>query len=327
MLDERNVAAENAARVRELIDGLGTFRHWEALRELDELRPDWRESLASKEAADRWLTALRDERGRNRAEAFRALGAMGDSRAVGPAMATLRRPGGMPVDELEESVRVLGATRHVAGVEVLLEWLTCDDYRVQGAVVEALGRLHDRRATPALIELLPDADGYLQVQIVEALGALGDAHATEALVQALDSGSHLVRPAALRALRQLGWRPESPSLEALATIAERRWEALLSLGQVAVEPLLRAIRCELSDDDRPQEMLGVLEALVERFGSGLGADGLYSCASLQDLKVTTTETEYDEKDSPIGLSIRTSVLNCARVRDLAQREMERRAGR
>ena len=220
-------------------------------------------------------------------------------------------------------VKVLGTTCHMPAFEALLAWLYRPDEDLRREVVRALGKLRNPRAAPALIALLPGADSYLQFLIVKALGALGDARATGALLRLLDSASS-DKGAALGALRELGWQPESPCQEALVAIAERHWERLLPLGRVAFEPLLRAIRCELSDDDRPQEMLGVLETLVERFGSELNPDDLLSCAGMEGLDVTRIEKEYDEKDSPIGQSTHTSVLSCARLRNLARRELRRR---
>jgi HEAT repeat protein len=88
-------------------------------------------------------------------------------------------------------------------VDLLVEQLSAEDLETQLAAVAALGRLGDRRATPALVPLL-DRDRDVAVAASAALARIGDPAAFEALVPLLGSGDATVRQAAIGALNSLG---------------------------------------------------------------------------------------------------------------------------
>ena len=95
--------------------------------------------------------------------------------------------------------------RYGAGVvDLLIEQLRAEDLDTRQAAVVALGRIGDRKATPALITAL--GDGELAVPVAGALARLGDEAAFEPLLGLLDHADSTVRQAAIAALNSIGHR-------------------------------------------------------------------------------------------------------------------------
>jgi len=61
----------------------------------------------------------------------------------------------------------------------------------------------------ALLQALGDWDRDLRLAAVEALGRIADKRAVDPLVRVLEDADEWVRQAALRALKGLGWQPQS----------------------------------------------------------------------------------------------------------------------
>ncbi|OGV41042.1 MAG: hypothetical protein A2X48_11780 [Lentisphaerae bacterium GWF2_49_21] len=104
--------------------------------------------------------------------AAKALGKIGDKRAVAPILKTLKYKKG----DYPESAR--------------------------SGAAQALGELGDKSAVGPLVEALKDSDGWVRCQAAKALGKLGDKQAVPSLVEALN-GSNLLREEALEALGEL----------------------------------------------------------------------------------------------------------------------------
>ncbi len=109
-----------------------------------------------------------------REAAVRALGDLGDERAVEPLIA------------------VLGTSR-----EIPLVW-------VREAVVRSLGQIGDARAVEPLIAELMDSDPGVRETAVVSLGEIGDARAVDPLITVLGDPSHTLREAAVTSLGQIG---------------------------------------------------------------------------------------------------------------------------
>ncbi len=171
--------------------------------------------LQSKESALPLLHRLTDSDFRVRLRVARALGHLGDGRAVEPLIACVRN------EEEDDDVRAaaarsLGDLGDVRTVESLIPCLQRSDegpHRTAAAAAEALGRLGDRRAVePLLVCLQWELPwGYVRQNAAQALGQLGDRRAVEPLLTFFQATSAPFfipneNQAALQALEQLGDR-------------------------------------------------------------------------------------------------------------------------
>jgi len=93
--------------------------------------------------------------------------------------------------------------RNGAGVVSLLtEQLKAEDLEIRQAAAVALGRIGDRRATPALVDALDDRE--LAVSAAGALARIGDGGAFEALIGRLGEPETATRQAMIAALNSIG---------------------------------------------------------------------------------------------------------------------------
>lgn len=98
-------------------------------------------------------------------------------------------------------------------VDLLIEQLRAEDLDTRHAAVAGLGRIGDRRATPALLAVLA-ADPALTIAAAGALGRIGDGRAFEALIGLVGDENPAVRQAAIAALNSIG-HPEMGARTAL----------------------------------------------------------------------------------------------------------------
>ena len=105
-----------------------------------------------------------------------------------------------------EAVRsqvVEALVRHGAGVVALLiEQLRAEDLETRQAAAVALGRIGDRRATPALVDALRDPE--LAVPAAGALARIGDRDAFEGLLALLGEPDPAIRQSVIAALNSIG---------------------------------------------------------------------------------------------------------------------------
>jgi HEAT repeat protein len=87
-------------------------------------------------------------------------------------------------------------------VDLLIAQLSAEDLDTRQAAVVALGRIGDRRATPALINALGEPE--LAIHAAGALARLGDRSAFEPLLELLGHADAAVRTAAIGALNSIG---------------------------------------------------------------------------------------------------------------------------
>jgi HEAT repeat protein len=105
--------------------------------------------------------------------------------------------------------------RHGEGVtELLLEQLDAEELDTRTAAVIALGKIGDKRATPALIEVLRE-DERLIIATADSLSKIGDAQAFDPLLELIGSESAAVRQAAIGALNSLGAPQASERVKSL----------------------------------------------------------------------------------------------------------------
>jgi HEAT repeat protein len=160
------------------------------------------------------IAVLEDDEWPVREMAAKALGKIGDARAVGPLIKALKR-----------------------------------DWPALWVVAEALGQLEDDRAVESLVAALRDSDGdkYTQQAAVEALGRIGEP-IQEPLIDVLRDGDEGARHRAIAALGQMrDARDLTPLIEALRSgpsyeVWQGAVEALVQIGEPAVEPLIAVLQ-------------------------------------------------------------------------------------
>lgn len=183
-------------------------------------RPPNVERLAAKRNVKGLTEALHHEDVLSiRIAACRALGAIGDTRAVEPLIRAL--------NDQEKGVR-----RHAA--------LALEENSASGAV-------GDTRAVEALICALTDQDGGVRQAAVSALGTIGDARAVEPLIGVLSDRDKEVRTLAARVLALRRWVPSRGEAGASYFIATTQWDECVRIGEAAVGPLIGAFNDSDSD--------------------------------------------------------------------------------
>ena len=195
-----------------------------------------------------------------RAAAAEALGLLGDTRAVEPLIETAL-DGWAGWRAHTAAAIALGQLRDPRAVEPLIQLLP-SKYVDTEAVVVALASLGDPRAVGPLMALLDE--GRFTNAIIDALGRLGDKRAVEALIPLLDR--EYDKEVVVQALGRLG---DPRAVGALIPILGHKWEsvrraaidALVMLGQCAQDGLTKA---QNSPDARVRE--GARAALEELGG-------------------------------------------------------------
>ncbi|NJR69380.1 MAG: HEAT repeat domain-containing protein [Synechococcales cyanobacterium CRU_2_2] len=188
--------------------------------------------------------------------------------------------GGYPLRR--NAARALGKLGDRRAIAPLLDCLCCDDYYVRGAATESLGELGDPTVIEPLLELLaggvaaatmmPGKPHLFQPYdlILEALGSLGATVAIAQIEPFLGHFSEKVQYAAARSLYQLTLRPEYGEILVRALGAsdlQLRRAALMDIGAVGYMPGAEAIAATLAENSLKLIALrGLLEThLKERW--------------------------------------------------------------
>ena len=187
------------------------------------------------EAAVLWLTRrrLRSRYAFVRERAAKDLGRSTDPRAVEALVAALRDEDFLVQQAASEALGRIGSP----AVERLIVAVGDLEQRSMARLVavEALGSTGDARAVDPLLKVLQDGDD-LRSTAATALGAIGDPRALTALVAVLSHGEYTERVAAVRALGKIGdARAVEPLMAALADLCIEAREAL-----DAIDPNWRA---------------------------------------------------------------------------------------
>jgi len=212
--------------------------------------------LGDTRAVEPLIAALHEDRNSNvRQAAAEALGQLGDTRAVEPLIAALRHP--IPVLYVQQAAaKALGQLGDTRATDPLVDTALRDrDLDVRQAATTALKRLRDARAVEPLIDALRDPDLDVQQAAAKTLGQLQDIQATKPLIDALQHQDLNMRQAAAEALGQLGdtWAVTSLMGAALRDPhLDVRRTAAKALGQLgdaqAVEHLVTAL------DDKDEDV-------------------------------------------------------------------------
>lgn len=168
-----------------------------------------------------------------RRNAARALGQIGDPRAVEPLSAALKDK---EHDVVRAAVGALGQIGPCA-VRSLIAALKHERQWVREAAVKQLAEI-GTPATKQLFSALKSKEIRVRAGAARALGEIGDPGAVEPLVASLED----LRSAAFSALDRLGWQPDRSELGAVYWIAKRQWDKCVEIGALAVEPLIAALK-------------------------------------------------------------------------------------
>ncbi len=162
--------------------------------------------------------------------------------------------GGYPLRR--NAARALGKLGDVRAVDPLIQSLACDDFYVREAAAQALGQLGDSVAIPPLLQLLDGGVAAAQMvtgrphltqpyeAVLESLGQLQARSAVTQIRPFLDHTIERVKFAAARALCQLSGDTEAAEIliQALGSSdVQLRRSALLDLGATGYLPAAQSI--------------------------------------------------------------------------------------
>ncbi|MCB2209826.1 HEAT repeat domain-containing protein [bacterium] len=194
------------------------------------------------------VKALDHKKYKIRMDAAKALGEIGDSKAVKPLFEIL---GGGNYNTTFDGV-VKSALKNICGpayFDQLIAALSDENSGVRKAAAEALGDLGDTRAVLPLVAALSDNNSDVRREAVEALRELGDSKAVQPIIATLADENDGVREAAIEALGAFG---DSRAVEPLVAALKEEgflWKpivrALCGIGDPrAAEPLIKSLNVQ-----------------------------------------------------------------------------------
>ncbi len=210
---------------------------WMAVRQLTMFRMG---------AVPRLLEALESEDRDTVRFAIYALGSIKAEAAVEPIIRFLDDPS---PEIRQNAVFALGMIRAEAATEHLIRALKDEDPLVRGYAASAHGEIGDPRAREALTEALRREDSSV-INMANSLMALGSDQVVEILIQKLRDPDPNNRLYAVYALGRVSDPREIQPLIDILGSDEVGWlaaQALVNIGEPAVEPLLEALFSENED--------------------------------------------------------------------------------
>ena len=205
--------------------------------------------------------------------AIRALGCIGDERAVEALILLLKAPSsytrreailalgaaGTPkivelIDTIfnDEDSRVYGAgievLREKGGtgavgplVAVLQKNMDCIDHKSE-EIIDLFGEIGDARVVEPLVTLLKYKDRFVRAKTARVLGKIGDARAVVGLIACLEDQNREVQNEAAGALKMLHWQPGKDETGARFWIIMQEWAECVKIGADAVKPLIPILK-------------------------------------------------------------------------------------
>jgi len=158
----------------------------------------------------------------------------------------------------EEAARALGDLGDRRAVNPLIELLGDDNRYVRREAAKSLGKIGDEHAIPALINALKDEDRYGREGAAEGLGGMGE-KAFPSLIRAIKDEDWHVRMGAAIAFRIIG---DKDALKVLipAMKDENRFvrrEVIKSLGRIGDHSVIDTLIAALKDPDRSVRLRAV----------------------------------------------------------------------
>jgi HEAT repeat protein len=151
-------------------------------------------SIGDKRAVDLLIDILASDHVHAAQEAAKALGHIGDPRAVEPLIHVFRHDWDdtETITAWQEASTALAAIGQAA-LPALRTALKDESSMVREGVIDALGQLKDAQVVPDLISMLRDDDRLVRATAAEALGQIGEQQAIEPLVALLTDKDSYVR--------------------------------------------------------------------------------------------------------------------------------------
>lgn len=164
----------------------------------------------------------------------------------------------LAVNSRLEAVSAIARLKDVSAVEPLIVLLENKqtNTKIRQTTVFALGELRDARAIDALIEALDEED--LKTASIHALGKIGGDKVIARLVKELTGKQSSGRELTATVLTNLNWEPKTDSESIFFLVAKHDWEALVKLGDVAIEPLVYTL-----ESGNTNAKIGALKTLNE----------------------------------------------------------------
>lgn len=219
-------------------------------------------------AVEALIAALEDANPGVRAGAARALGKIGDTRALNALISRLRHDThaevrknavwALHMGDIRAIDALIGALRDSdewvrfgavivlskigePAIEPLLAALRDPQILVRANAAEVLGRIGDQRAAEGLAEALSDEEAYAWHQAAIALGRLGDARAVRHLIAIVENGNSDLRTKAIKALGQIRDVRAVDTLLDVIYQQEDRWMRLFAIEALGNIGDIRAI--------------------------------------------------------------------------------------
>ena len=181
-----------------------------------------------------------------RKQAAKALGKIGDPRAIQPLLAAIKNTPDKRLTNIDDHTRklfarCLGQIGQPA-VDPLIATLKSPLALMRLHAVQALGHTGDFRAMEPLIVALNDSEESMRSAAAEALGHIGDKSAIEPLVSALSDEEWNVRKQAVRALqKRLGWKPSTKDEKLAVLFATEDFYSLNRMGDQGANLMIKAL--------------------------------------------------------------------------------------
>lgn len=204
--------------------------------------------------------------------------------------------GGYPLRR--NAARALGKLGDRRAVPALITCLNCPDFYVREAAAQSLGCLGDRACVTALLQLLTGGLAAAQPipgcphlaqpydAVMEALGALGATEAIPAIQPFLEHPTELIQYAAARALYQLTHDPSYADRLIQALKGDKlqlRRAVLADLGAIGYFPAADAIAETLAENSlKLISLKGLLEAQVNHAAAETLSDEAIHIMELMD---------------------------------------------
>lgn len=174
--------------------------------------------------------------------AIKALGEIGDLRAVEPLIALLKyQDNQKEIIDLFEKFEIVNALTKIGkqGIPQLVNAIKKNDENIRKGVVEVLGRLKDKSTSPSLINLLKDKNKDVRIKTIFALGEIGDKAAIKPLVIILRDKKYSEESLeSVKALDKLKWKPEKTYEKISFFLAYEKWDSLACIGTPAFKELI-----------------------------------------------------------------------------------------
>ncbi|MDH3972790.1 MAG: HEAT repeat domain-containing protein [Deltaproteobacteria bacterium] len=224
------------------------------------------EGVRSDEAVHLLVNALGDESWRVRKAALLLLVDYGHADKLLPLLINCLRNednAGMRNAAIETLERIGEAV-----VESLFPYIDDDDHDLRKQIVDILGGIGDKRATPYLIKALSDPDENVKSAAAENLGRIGDDEAVKSLVGSLKSKDLLLCYSALEALCRIGKNIPSKEIIPLLDNPLLRKASIDALGNSEEKAALPYLISGLESRSRSTKEAALLSLvkLVESLG-------------------------------------------------------------